>query len=403
MAIPIIDGEGYMKERMHVEYEWKPPCCSDCHVFGHAFEQCPRHIKEMPKPTEEVHNDGFKTVVNRKSKGKAIANSQKRTFGGVKVTNPKNNFIYQPVKPKEVTPKPATKETSNKPIIETSNPFYSLRDQEDSTSEAVVGESSGGNEGYDIFGNPNQSVVLNKVDLDSEVEETLIVEGPAGSKTKGASTPSKDLSVCAILESHVDLSALSQVCSKVFKYREWTSNANLCTKGCRVILGWNVDVVNVVVISQTDQAMHVKVIHKVSTKIMFCSFIYAGNLISERRLLWAELGLHKLMVRGYPWTLLGDFNVALNFKDTFSGSSFLSSDMIEFKDCVADIEVMDINCSSKFLDVVAAHWNVNISGHHIYQLTSKLKALKKPLRKLVYDHGNKLRHELDEAQKALDL
>ncbi|GJZ49360.1 protein LAZ1 [Tanacetum coccineum] len=187
---------------------------------------------------------------------------------------------------------------------------------EDSTSEAVVGESSGGNEGYDIFGNPNQSVVLNKVDLDSEVEETLIVEGPAGSKTKGASTPSED----------------------------------------------------------TDQAMHVKVIHKVSTKIMFCSFIYAGNLVSERRLLWAELGLHKLMVRGYPWTLLGDFNVALNFKDTFSGSSFLSSDMIEFKDCVADIE-----------------------------LTSKLKALKKPLRKLVYDHGNKLRHELDEAQKALDL
>ncbi|GKD39837.1 reverse transcriptase domain-containing protein [Tanacetum coccineum] len=40
-----------------------------------------------------------------------------------------------------------------------------------------------------------------------------------------------------------------------------------------------------------------------------------GNLVSKRRLLWAELGLHRQMVRGYPWILLGDFNVALNLKD----------------------------------------------------------------------------------------
>ncbi|GKB07485.1 hypothetical protein Tco_0835769 [Tanacetum coccineum] len=51
MAILIIDGEGYTKEKIKVEYKWRRPFCSDCHVFGHAFEQCPKRIKEMPKPT----------------------------------------------------------------------------------------------------------------------------------------------------------------------------------------------------------------------------------------------------------------------------------------------------------------------------------------------------------------
>ncbi|GKC21323.1 hypothetical protein Tco_1023473 [Tanacetum coccineum] len=139
----------------------------------------------------------------------------------------------------------------------------------------------------------------------------------------------------------------------------------------------------------------------------------AGNLDSKRRLLRAELGLHKQMVRGYPWILLRDFNVALNLEDNHSGSSSLNSTMMEFKDYVADIEVMDINCPglhfTKFLDVLAANWNVDVSGHHMFQITAKLKALKKPLRKLVHDQGNlhdrvnKLTHELDEVQKALDL
>ncbi|GJX21939.1 RNA-directed DNA polymerase, eukaryota, reverse transcriptase zinc-binding domain protein [Tanacetum coccineum] len=65
----------------------------------------------------------------------------------------------------------------------------------------------------------------------------------------------------------------------------------------------------------------------------------------ERRQLWADLGCHKLVVRGMPWVLMGDYNVALNLEDSHSGSSRLNSAVIEFKDCVSQIEVMDINCS----------------------------------------------------------
>ncbi|GJT77131.1 hypothetical protein Tco_1043856 [Tanacetum coccineum] len=61
------------------------------------------------------------------------------------------------------------------------------------------------------------------------------------------------------------------------------------------------------------------------------------------------------------------------------------------------------------MDVLASHRNTNIAGHTKFQVVSKLKALKKPLRKLLQEQGNlhdrvsKLIYELDEVQKALDL
>nr|GEY52406.1 RNA-directed DNA polymerase, eukaryota, reverse transcriptase zinc-binding domain protein [Tanacetum cinerariifolium] len=42
---------------------------------------------------------------------------------------------------------------------------------------------------------------------------------------------------------------------------------------------------------------------------------YESNDPRERRVLWADRSLHKRVVRGLPWVLLGDFNVALNMED----------------------------------------------------------------------------------------
>ncbi|GJX41720.1 hypothetical protein Tco_0256710 [Tanacetum coccineum] len=61
-----------------------------------------------------------------------------------------------------------------------------------------------------------------------------------------------------------------------------------------------------------------------------------------------------------------------------------------------------------FKEMVANGWQNSVSGFWMFKVVKRLKFLKKPLRKLLYDHGNiyenvkKLRHELDEAQKALD-
>nr|GEX70652.1 hypothetical protein [Tanacetum cinerariifolium] len=61
--------------------------------------------------------------------------------------------------------------------------------------------------------------------------------------------------------------------------------------------------------------------------------------------------------------------------------------------------------NTRFKEVVANGWSNSISRFWMFKVVKRLKLLKKPLRKLLYDNGNlhenvkKLRHELDEAQK----
>ncbi|GKA07644.1 hypothetical protein Tco_0686868, partial [Tanacetum coccineum] len=213
------------------------------------------------------------------------------------------------------------------------------------------------------------------------------------------------------------------------------SNANLCSKGYRIIVGWNLEVVDVLVVNITSQVMHVKITHKATKREILCTFVYAVNLPIERRKLWSDLDIHKNMVWGKAWVLLGDFNVALNLEDSFSSSSQLTSHMLEFKGAYpifqpyrisdnspAVLKIPDLVSSkpkpfkfcnfltfkSSFLDIVSTFWNVQVDGHNLYQIASKLMSIKKPFRKLLHEQGNlhdrvnRLRHELDGVQKALD-
>ena len=58
--------------------------------------------------------------------------------------------------------------------------------------------------------------------------------------------------------------------------------------------------------------------------------------------------------------------------------------------------------------MVNDHWNMSVSGYNMFKLIKKMRFLKKPIRKLLHFQGNihervnRLRHELDEVQKALD-
>nr|GEY10971.1 hypothetical protein [Tanacetum cinerariifolium] len=261
MVVPVVDEEGHAMVKTKVEYEWKPPRCSECLVFGHTNEQCPKRVKVL-KEDATTQSDGFTTVQNRKKKGKKAGNDK-------------------------------TKEDSSKLV--NPNPFDVLNAME---RENDMGESCGRKkEPITLKDNENDT------DYEREVEEMV-----------RQVVSENQLSVCAILDSHVDISALATVCSKVFQNWEWTSNANLCNKGCRIILGWNKDVVDIVVMAQTDLAVHAKVIHHADQKAICCTFIYAGNDPRERRVLWAD-----------------------------RSSSSMNSAMCDFKDCVRSIEVMDIH------------------------------------------------------------
>nr|GEX36847.1 hypothetical protein [Tanacetum cinerariifolium] len=164
---------------------------------------------------------------------------------------------------------------------------------------------------------------------------------------------------------------------------DWTSNANLCSKGCRIILGWNTDVVNTMVLSQSSQIMHVKIIHKATNDIMFFSFIYASNSPVERR-----------------------FQHGFEFGGLFFGPSCVNSAMTDFKVCVMKIEVMDINSMGLHYT-----WNQKPKGRGGSSYVPgghQDESVKKMLRKLLHSHGNlhdrvnALRIELDKVQTSLD-
>ncbi|GJX13352.1 hypothetical protein Tco_0205110 [Tanacetum coccineum] len=106
--------------------------------------------------------------------------------------------------------------------------------------------------------------------------------------------------------------------------------------------GWNHNDVDVVVITQDDQAIHTRVWLKAERKEVLCSFIYAYNRYNQRRSLWRSLSQHKIYIRDRPLCLLGDFNVALFLEDSTASGSRIDISMCEFHECVEDIEVMDV-------------------------------------------------------------
>ncbi|GJT91737.1 hypothetical protein Tco_1080582 [Tanacetum coccineum] len=90
---------------------------------------------------------------------------------------------------------------------------------------------------------------------------------------------------------------------------------------------------------------------------MVCSFVYAHNRYTQRRGLWSNLALHKHYIRNRPWSLLGDFNAALNLDDKSVGSLNFDISIREFKECVEDIKVSDVNYTGlKFT------WNQKLKG-----------------------------------------
>ncbi|GJS45081.1 trichome birefringence-like protein 3 [Tanacetum coccineum] len=198
MAVPNVDDEGatHTFEKIRVEYEWKPPLCVDCHVFGHTTEKCPKRVLEKPSPIVETDDDGFTCVTNRKSKGNGPIN-QKRNFVGLRMPNPKPNLKYKPVKTTNKESKPARKKNSNEEQgngIKLKNLCEKLND----ISVPVTGESSYGHGVEDIFGDTTKAtqftVDTENKDSDSEVKEVFVEDNPYKSKPKEASTSYDDVS-----------------------------------------------------------------------------------------------------------------------------------------------------------------------------------------------------------------
>ncbi|GKB05233.1 RNA-directed DNA polymerase, eukaryota, reverse transcriptase zinc-binding domain protein [Tanacetum coccineum] len=103
---------------------------------------------------------------------------------------------------------------------------------------------------------------------------------------------------------------------------------------------------------------------------LFCTFIYAANGGKERKDLWKDLQVHKRIVGSNAWALMGDMNVTLNSNEHSTGSSSMTSDMNDFKECVNGIEVEDLASSGLFYT-----WTKNLFKAKTGDYTGVLKKL----------------------------
>ncbi|GJT80579.1 disease resistance TIR-NBS-LRR class family protein [Tanacetum coccineum] len=368
------------KKRVKVDYDWKPPMCSYCSVFGHKVEKCgcrPRTEKEKEEEKKEEERkkeeaaknekDGF-IQVNRKKPSYNTNYSRKNT-GNVQ-GNGKNNVIYKPIvkeksqkevgvessnqntkeqRPEDVvngSPNERTKWNVNKEVIDnikrSANKFSVLRD--DPGDEETSDEENKANE--------EEEDVL--VDLDSSASKTTRNEFKIATwNIRGLGKLSKqnvvrnlmrdeNLSVCAILETRLKGQKVSKIGTKVFGRWEWIDNANECSRGCRIMVGWDNSRVHCMLIHASDQAM-LCLIEILSTKEkLMCTFIHAETLGRLRKTLWADLSNYKSICNNNPWVLMEDINVSLNFEDHSEGISYKSQDMEEFQDCVNRLKIDDV-------------------------------------------------------------
>ncbi|GJZ31360.1 RNA-directed DNA polymerase, eukaryota, reverse transcriptase zinc-binding domain protein [Tanacetum coccineum] len=106
----------------------------------------------------------------------------------------------------------------------------------------------------------------------------------------------ESLSICVVIETYLKAKSLQRIRDSIFEDWEWISNMKFCDKGCRIMLGWNTNVVN----------------------------------LNE------------------AWVVLGDMNVTLAPNEYSSDISFMTGNMNKFKDCIINIEMKDVASSGLF-------------------------------------------------------
>ncbi|XP_071697802.1 uncharacterized protein [Rutidosis leptorrhynchoides] len=151
--------------------------------------------------------------------------------------------------------------------------------------------------------------------------------------------------VMNVLETHLKPSNIDKTCNYVFERWNWMSNVAYSSNSCRIVVGWDSNVVNVMVIHIASQVILclIETVDKVSK--FYCSFIYASNNGYQRQMLWEDLKAHDKVVNKFPWVLMGDFNITRRVSEHSSGCSHVNWEMRDFNECIDDIEVDDLGSS----------------------------------------------------------
>ncbi|GKD75427.1 putative RNA-directed DNA polymerase [Tanacetum coccineum] len=113
VAMPKLVREGFYTCTIRVKYEWKPPRCACCKVFGHVQDECPKNVdsdvaKNLKKPSQAPRGVlvgpkvGFQPIkqvyrpVSKKNNANTSGNKKKDTESEKRKTYENVDYDYNP-------------------------------------------------------------------------------------------------------------------------------------------------------------------------------------------------------------------------------------------------------------------------------------------------------------------
>ncbi|KAI3797691.1 hypothetical protein L1987_32954 [Smallanthus sonchifolius] len=133
VAVPSLEGNGFSKAEVKVEYDWEPLRCSACCVFGHEDSSCPKKPKAVVDDGSKNEVDGFREVRGKNKKG----NQQ-----GFQVKSQKPKMVYRPI----AKNKPQ-RDIASSSQVRVSNSFEVLQDDDVEASGTHVNQPSASTNG----------------------------------------------------------------------------------------------------------------------------------------------------------------------------------------------------------------------------------------------------------------
>ncbi|GJX05103.1 RNA-directed DNA polymerase, eukaryota, reverse transcriptase zinc-binding domain protein [Tanacetum coccineum] len=347
------------KKTMKVEYDWVPHVCSYCNVFGHSVENCgcrPKTVKEIAEmikkrqeeeATNNMDNNEFVQVRNMKKPSKFVKqpDKNKENNHGIK----KNNVIYKQVVKEKSSGEgvkesdkgsdvgSVNKEMNESPGVKT---WWNVHKDVIDTIRKIANK-------YSVLDDYDDTETMAK-NCKSNDEEDDVYEVRTGSASKVTKNVLQS-SYANILNAPGGGSGSKLLNFMDFKIVAWNirglgkgSKQTACDKRCRILVGWNADIVRCRVIHASNQAMLCLVETITSKESIMCTFIHAKTTTKLRRKLWSNLNAYKSICNNIPWVLLGDINVSLNMDEHSEGISHKTQDMEEFQDCVNSLKIEDV-------------------------------------------------------------
>ncbi|XP_020254186.1 uncharacterized protein LOC109831264 [Asparagus officinalis] len=155
------------------------------------------------------------------------------------------------------------------------------------------------------------------------------------------------ISFIALLKTKIKDTLLPESTRKIAKNWNWMSNVRSLGKA-RILILWNPNVLDIHLISCTDQCITCTVKYFDGKLDCVISSIYGFNHLHTRKVLWSDLKSIHQTIGNTPWLLCGDFNATTRNEDKIGGCMLNDSDTEDFRAFINDCQLAQLKTTGCF-------------------------------------------------------